>query len=369
ASNEELTEKTMAPEVQKEEIEHSREDLEIKSQDLALASKYKSEFLANMSHELRTPLNSFLLLSKSLQDNKKGNLDDEQVDDLRIIYEGGTDLLHLINDIMDLSKVEAGKLAVVLETVELESSCTNMSELFKPSANDKGLQFQCTCDGSAPTAIETDSQRLEQILKNFLSNAFKFTAKGSVSLQVHLPDVHTRFLSSDLTVHTAVALSVSDTGIGVPENKQREFFEAFQQEDGSTSRQYGGTGLGLTISRELAKLLGGEIHLHSVQGEGSTFTVYLPLKHSGASAQIAPMQASAQPRPISGPATGTAVQAPQMSSGASTGSTSSAPVVAEQFLPDDRNQLASADDLILIIEDDRNFASVLLKIVRNSGCR
>lgn len=280
ASNEELEEKTEALEIQKRQVEKAKMALELRTQDLAMASKYKSEFLANMSHELRTPLNSFLLLSKSLSENKKGNLDKDQLEDIKIIHEGGFDLLNIINDIMDLSKVKAGKLILQIEEVDLNRTLENISKLFNPTAANKKLKFEVNFSKKVPASIETDSQRLQQILKNFLSNAFKFTSRGKVELKVHLAEQSTHFFFESLIPESILAFSVIDSGIGIPEDKQREIFEAFQQQDGSTSRKYGGTGLGLTISRELAKKLGGEIHLQSVPGQGSTFTLFLPLQGS-----------------------------------------------------------------------------------------
>ncbi|MBI9073668.1 MAG: response regulator [Melioribacteraceae bacterium] len=353
-SNEELLEKSNALQLQKREIEKSKQDIENKSKDLEIASKYKSEFLANMSHELRTPLNSFLLLSRGLSENRTGNLDSEQLEDLKIIYEGGSDLLNLINDIMDLSKVEAGKLSVQIEAVDVESVMGNLSNLFKVSAKNKGLEFILEKESTIPKYIQTDSQRLEQILKNFLSNAFKFTENGSITLHIHPCADTVHFIHSDLTPEKALAFSVIDTGIGIPENKQREIFEAFQQEDGTTSRKYGGTGLGLTISRALAKMLGGEIQLTSTPGSGSQFTLYIPyeINHD---------------------------QIPQSykevdeNKGADENANSTQPPLAsnsnEIYIADDRNNLQKDEEAILIIEDDKNFAKVLMGIVRKNGHR
>ncbi|NQZ70372.1 MAG: response regulator, partial [Lentisphaeria bacterium] len=385
SSNDELVEKQYELQRQTDDLEASRGDLQQRSDELALASKYKSEFLANMSHELRTPLNSFLLLSKSLSENKKGNLLDEQIEDLRIIYDGGSGLLHLINDIMDLSKVEAGKLDVNLEQVELLRCCNNMAGMFKGSAQDKGLDFHVHCDPILPTQIETDSQRLEQILKNFLSNAFKFTPSGSVSLMIHAPAEITRFHVEGLSLESCIAISVKDTGLGVPEKKQREIFEAFQQEDGSISRNYGGTGLGLTISRELAKLLGGEIQLYSVLGEGCTFTLYLPLKGQHISkisgvTDVSRMATSVITTAVEVPALG--VSGAEVGAGVGNGlgfefedenihtvNTGEHIASNEEFIKDDRRYLNSDEDIVLIIEDDPDFAKVLLKIVREHDCK
>ncbi|WOG27138.1 response regulator [Endozoicomonas sp. 8E] len=277
-SNAELEEKTELLQQQKAEIERknldielSRKTLEDKAKELEQASKYKSEFLANMSHELRTPLNSLLLLAQMLADNDEGNLNEDQIESAQVIYSGGKELLDLINDILDLSKVEAGKMSINLEDMDIEELCSSMRTLFKPLADNKGLDFAVDIDPGTTRVILSDSQRVMQVLKNFLSNAFKFTEKGGVYIRV--------FNSIRKTDHgneTYVGFAVRDTGIGIPKEKQDAVFEAFQQADGSTSRKYGGTGLGLAISRELSSMLGGYIGIESVEGEGTTFTVYLP---------------------------------------------------------------------------------------------
>ncbi|WP_081869662.1 response regulator [Endozoicomonas numazuensis] len=277
-SNAELEEKTELLQQQKTEIERknldielSRKTLEEKAKELEQASKYKSEFLANMSHELRTPLNSLLLLAQMLADNDEGNLSEDQIESAQVIYSGGKELLDLINDILDLSKVEAGKMSINLDDMDIEELCSSMRTLFKPLANNKGLDFAVEIDPGTTQVILSDSQRVMQILKNFLSNAFKFTEQGGVYIRV--------FSSTRETDHgneTYVAFAVRDTGIGIPEDKQEAIFEAFQQADGSTSRKYGGTGLGLAISREMSSMLGGYIGIESTEGEGTTFTVYLP---------------------------------------------------------------------------------------------
>lgn len=277
-SNVELEEKTEQLQQQKAEIERknldielSRKSLEEKAKELELASKYKSEFLANMSHELRTPLNSLLLLAQMLADNDEGNLTEDQIESAEVIYSGGKELLDLINDILDLSKVEAGKMSINLEDVDIEELCSSARTLFKPLAESRGLTFAVEIEPGTTRTILSDSQRLMQIIKNFLSNAFKFTEEGGVTVRISN--------SSRTTEHgeeSYVAFAVTDSGIGIPEEKQSAIFEAFQQADGSTSRKYGGTGLGLAISREMASMLGGYIGLESTEGEGTTFTVYLP---------------------------------------------------------------------------------------------
>ncbi len=283
AANEELEEKTQYLERQKLEIteknvalEIARSDIEKKAKELEVTSKYKSEFLANMSHELRTPLNSMLILARNLAENREGNFSEDQSESARIIYKSGNDLLNLINEILDLSKIEAGKMSVNIETVLFQDIADSLNANFKHVLADKGLTLNICLDERLPESISTDPQRLEQIIKNFMSNAIKFTEKGDITFSVHLPEPETDLSRSGLDGQHTLAFSVSDTGIGIPEDKLLDIFEAFQQVDGSTSRKYGGTGLGLSISRELAKLLGGEIQLKSELGKGSTFTLYLP---------------------------------------------------------------------------------------------
>ncbi|MFN2452488.1 MAG: HAMP domain-containing protein, partial [Candidatus Dormibacteria bacterium] len=262
------------------EIEAARRNLEEKAEQLALSSKYKSEFLANMSHELRTPLNSVLILAKLLSDNSEGNLTTRQIDYARTIHAGGSDLLALISDILDLSKVEAGRMDVHATAVSLHDLRDYVESTFRPVAAEKNLDFEIDMGPTVPPTLVTDEQRLQQVLKNLLSNAFKFTRTGSVILSMYRPHPGLRFLTPSLNqVEEVVAFSVTDTGIGVPEDKLRLIFEAFQQADGTTSRKYGGTGLGLNISREIARLLGGEIHVESRLGDGSTFTLFLPLEY------------------------------------------------------------------------------------------
>ena len=376
ASNQQLNDKTRALEVQRNEIELASKELELRSKDLAIASKYKSEFLANMSHELRTPLNSFLLLSQHLSQNKEGNLTTEQIEDLNIIFTGGNDLLSLINDIMDLSKVEAGKLSVQIEDHELALSCTNLLNLLLPTAQNKGVDFTTRIEKTCPSHLKTDVQRLEQILKNFLSNAFKFTENGTVSLTISAAETNLVYINPALHAQGTIAFAVSDTGIGIPKNKQVEIFAAFQQQDGTTSRRYGGTGLGLTISKELAKLLGGEIHLHSIEGQGSTFTLFLPALpplNPGNNSPVTPsgtipqltaaglnMQVSARSDAMT---SGVLVEDPS----ANTSHKTEASIRGLPLVSDDGEQIKSGDKVILIIEDDPVFARLLLDIVRKSG--
>ncbi|PKG38698.1 response regulator [Psychromonas sp. Urea-02u-13] len=337
SANKDLEDKKDALETKQRDIELKNQQIEEKAQELTIASKYKSEFLANMSHELRTPLNSLLLLAKGLAGNKKGNLTPVQVEDARVIYDGGNSLLTLINDIMDLSKVEAGKLTIHNEPVSLELLTRNLTKMFNPIADDRGLNFLIKIADDIKSSFSSDSLRVEQILRNLLSNAMKFTPQGDVILSIEKPNAELSFSHSELDALNCIAFAVIDTGIGIPEDKQRAIFEAFQQEDGTTSRKYGGTGLGLTIARELSRLLGGEIHLASTLGEGSQFTLYL----SAELLQKEPpsfVQIDAIPEPPT-----------------------KATEFAEETINDDRNNLTSNDSTLLIIEDDPLF----IKIVRN----
>ncbi|MFN7131703.1 MAG: ATP-binding protein, partial [Myxococcales bacterium] len=275
----ELEEKASLLELKNREIAEASASLEEKARQLALVSKYKSEFLANMSHELRTPLNSLLILAKLLAENPGGRLEPKQVEYARTIHSSGNDLLALINQILDLSKIEAGKMNVERQKLPLAELRQYVERSFRAIAQQKGIGFSIQVAPDAPAAITTDPQRLQQILKNLLSNAFKFTESGNVELSIRPATPNGGFHNPALNRAPAVlAFEVRDTGIGIPQSKQQLIFEAFQQADASTSRNYGGTGLGLTISRELARLLGGEIGLSSESGVGSTFTLYLPLQ-------------------------------------------------------------------------------------------
>src|SRR5450432_2716194 len=277
-----LAEQNAEVERKNQEIEQARRALEEKAKELALTSKYKSEFLANMSHELRTPLNSILVLGQQLGDNPDQNLTSKQVEFARTIHGAGTDLLNLISDILDLSKIESGTVSVEAEEVAFASLLDMVVRPFRHEADNRKLAFEVQIDSHLPRSLVTDSKRLQQVLKNLLSNAFKFTEHGGVRLQVSAVDSgwsdNHPILNGAASV---IAFEVSDTGIGIPSEKQRIIFEAFQQADAGTSRKYGGTGLGLAISRELASLLGGEIQLRSQPGKGSTFTLYLPKTYVG----------------------------------------------------------------------------------------
>ena len=283
-ANEELEERTRQLEIQKDDISKKnneltdiKEKLELKAKELQTASQYKSEFLANMSHELRTPLNSLLILSNLLSANKKGNLTPEQVQSAKIIHKSGTDLLYLINEVLDLSKIEAGKMNLDIAEVQMIDLKEEILMNFKATAEEKNLAFVVNLNDDFPAVLATDRYRLMQIVRNLLSNAFKFTSVGSITVDMIATPAYTRF-ASGLTPQNSCCIKVTDTGVGIPQEKLELIFEAFQQADGSISRKYGGTGLGLSISRELIKLLGGEIQLESFVNKGSTFYIYLPVQ-------------------------------------------------------------------------------------------
>jgi HAMP domain-containing protein/CheY-like chemotaxis protein/putative methionine-R-sulfoxide reductase with GAF domain len=345
-----LAEQNVEVERKNQEIEQARGALEGKAKELALTSKYKSEFLANMSHELRTPLNSILVLGQQLSDNPDRNLTDKQVEFARTIHGAGTDLLNLISDILDLSKIESGTVSVEADEVFFGSLFDMVARPFRHEADNRKLSFEVHSDSRLPRSLITDSKRLQQVLKNLLSNAFKFTEDGGVSLAV---SVATGGWSSDHPILSAaasvVAFEVSDTGIGIPAEKQRIIFEAFQQADAGTSRKYGGTGLGLAISRELASLLGGEIQLTSAPGKGSTFTLYLPQTYVG------PSGVAVQDRKSSSPAL--PIQLAKLAV---------ADTQAER-IADDRDNLEPGDSVLLIVEDDPHYARVLCDLARDKG--
>ncbi|WP_343673063.1 response regulator [Chitinophaga sp.] len=318
--------------VQNKALEMTRQELSAKAEELEQSSKYKSEFLANMSHELRTPLNSVLILARLLEENKEQNLSSRQIEYAGIIHKSGSDLLKLINDILDLSKIEAGKVEINIEPVAVRSITSDLEQLFHVVAEEKQINFITNIDPAVPTHIHTDGQRLEQVIKNLLSNAFKFTPKeGTIELAwtMHADGLH---------------ISVSDTGAGIPADKQQFIFEAFRQADGSTSRKYGGTGLGLSISKELMKRLGGEIRLVSAEGQGSTFTIVM---QTGTSTVPKALPARVEASPVKEVK---AVALPE-----------------EQHVDDDRNSLGKKDKLILIIEDDASFAAILRDFARQKG--
>ncbi len=352
ASNEELREKTEHLNRQREVLEDLQRDTELKADELARASQYKSDFLANMSHELRTPLNSLLILSRSLADNEGGNLDEEQVESAHIIHDAGSNLLRLINDILDLSKIEAGKMELMVDALPLTKLEQMLRRTFNNVAQQRALSFEITLAADLPPAIHTDGARLEQVINNLLSNAFKFTAHGGVSVTIGRPaDPDT--VPEALRGRPAIAIAVRDTGIGIPADKLHRVFAAFEQVDAGTSRQYGGTGLGLAISRRMAELLGGDLTLASVSGEGSTFTLWLP-EAIHAPAAPAPAAAGAQ-RAAASPLPRDAAPI--------------APALLPQSIPDDRDVIVAGDTVILVIEDDPSFARILAEMIRRKGHR
>jgi signal transduction histidine kinase/CheY-like chemotaxis protein len=286
-----LSEQMKQVELRNSEVERARAALEEKAEQLALSSRYKSEFLANMSHELRTPLNSLLILAKLFADNAAANLTPKQVEYAQTIHAAGTDLLSIINDILDLAKIESGTVTLEIGQEPFPRLQEYVERTFRQLAVDKGLDFGVTLDAALPEAIDTDAKRLQQVLKNLVSNAIKFTERGRVSL--HIAPARAGWLPGNARLDGAshvVSFAVTDTGIGIAESKQKIIFEAFRQADGSTGRQYGGTGLGLSISRELSRLLGGEIRVSSAPGKGSTFVLYLPLAHRPAEGEQRPAQ-------------------------------------------------------------------------------
>lgn len=341
-TNSQLEEQAQMLETQRDNLERNSAELTLKARELEQASQYKSDFLANMSHELRTPLNSLLILSKLLAENAEENLTEQQVNFANTIQSSGNDLLNLINDILDLSKIEAGHIQARPEAVSIQRLRGDMRQLFQPVANERGLSFQIDT-ASAGSELETDRQRLEQIIKNLLSNAFKFTEAGEVKLTVES-------VGTD-----EVAFAVSDTGIGISPEQQAAVFDAFRQADGTISRKYGGTGLGLSISRELARLLGGRITLESTPGKGSTFTLIIPRLYDAE--QVAPREAplapAKSPTPAPAPASLDLSQEPVRP--------------ASRSIDDDREHLTSTRRVLLVVEDDARFAAIVRDLSRELG--
>ena len=349
ATNEELEEKNESLVTQKDEIDHknrsleqTRIELEEKAKQLEISSRYKSEFLANMSHELRTPLNSLLILSQDLMKNGEGNLSSDQIESASIINKGGNDLLQLINDILDLSKIEAGKLSMYVEPVNLDSCVDGLIKRFSPLAKDKTLRFSTEKSPELPTTIETDAQRFTQILTNLLSNAIKFTHEGQVELVLDTLNENAK---------SYLRILVKDTGIGIDGDKIHEIFEAFQQVDGSISRQYGGSGLGLSITRELCRMLGIRIQVSSELGVGSTFELIVPFQQVG---EISEHYAASEPLP-------------KAKSSAKKEAIESKLANAPTPIEDDRNGISDEDKVLLVIEDDCGFAGVLKKFSQKRG--
>jgi HAMP domain-containing protein/signal transduction histidine kinase/DNA-binding response OmpR family regulator len=336
-----LAEQNVEVERKSQEVEQARRALEEQATELALTSKYKSEFLANMSHELRTPLNSILILGQQLAENAGGNLSTKQAEFARNIYSSGSDLLNLITDILDLSKIESGTVTVEAEEISFGGLRDSVERNFRHIAESKNLPFHVEFSPGLPRAMTTDPKRLQQILKNLLSNAFKFTAQGHVAIRV---ETAMRGWSPDHPVLSrsqgVLSFSIVDTGIGIASDKQKLIFEAFQQADAGTSRKYGGTGLGLAISRELATLLGGEIRLTSTPGAGSSFTLYLPLMFAGGTTVVNRQNVSS---PV-------ALPAPR-----------------EENIPDDRDAINPGDSVILVVDDDPHYARILVGLARDYG--
>jgi HAMP domain-containing protein/CheY-like chemotaxis protein/signal transduction histidine kinase len=341
------------------EIEQARVALEDKAEQLALISKYKSEFLARMSHELRTPLNSLLILSQILTENSEGNLTLKQVGFAQTIHSSGSDLLDLINDILDLSKIESGTMAIDISPVPFVEIRKFVESTFRQVADVRSLTFDVELHASLPPVMQTDSKRLQQVLKNLLSNAFKFTERGNVTLRASVATSGWNPEQDILNAApTVVAFTVSDTGIGIPKEKHGAIFEAFQQGDGTTSRKYGGTGLGLSISRQITRLLGGEIRLQSAPGEGSSFTLYLPVTY--------PSLAAETPAAPEIPDALSQTSEYGFKPGMPSSRTMLAPVV-ERAVNDDRGAIQPGDRILLIVEDDPHFAEILLDLARERG--
>jgi signal transduction histidine kinase/DNA-binding response OmpR family regulator/HAMP domain-containing protein len=351
-----LAEQNVEVERKNTEVEQARQALEEKAKQLALTSRFKSEFLANMSHELRTPLNSLLILSDQLSKNAGGNLTLKQVQFAQTIHASGNDLLTLINDILDLSKIESGTVVVDIEDYSLEQLRRYVDRTFRHVAEAQRLEFAIDIEPRLPKSFETDPKRLQQVLKNLLSNAFKFTARGSVQLSIRRAaggwtpghDVLDR-------ARAVLAISVRDTGIGIPPEKQLIIFEAFQQADGSTSRKYGGTGLGLAISRELAKLLGGELALESVPDQGSTFTLYLPQSYAKPRARKPVADAAEAAPPVPAPAAPAAEEPVEPLRGVGPG------------VADDRDAVGPQDRVLLVVDNDAAFSRVLVDLAHDHG--
>jgi CheY-like chemotaxis protein/CHASE3 domain sensor protein len=348
ASNEELREKSVTLNEQKDALVELQKETHEKAEELARASQYKSEFLANMSHELRTPLNSLLILSRSLADNDEENLTGEQVESARIIHDAGSNLLRLINDILDLSKVEAGKMELMVDDFALADLARTLGRTFNHVAQEKKLAFEVKVEDGLPATIRTDGGKLEQVVNNLLSNAFKFTANGSVRARIGRPAAGAR-LPEGLDPAHAVCIAVTDSGIGIPPEKYQRVFHAFEQVDASTSRQYGGTGLGLAISRRIAMLLGGDIVLDSEVGKGSTFTIFLP--------EQAPEAAGERAEPVSRQQAAAEATLPL------------SPGLITESIDDDRASIAPGDTVILVVEDDPAFARILADMIHRKGHR
>ncbi len=361
-------------EAKNKEVEEARRSLEEKAEQLTLTSKYKSEFLANMSHELRTPLNSLLILAQQLYENAEGNLNDKQIRYAKTIHSCGDDLIQLINDILDLSKIESGFISANISQVRISEISNFVETTFKPISEARNLKFRIEVESSLPAAMDTDIQRLNQILKNLLSNAFKFTEKGEVGLKIFEAHKQWRPGNPNLdNAHRVVAFCISDTGIGIPLEKQQIIFEAFQQAEGSTSRKYGGTGLGLSISRGLAELLGGTIELESQAGKGSIFTLYLPLGNvpgigsrdvSDSIKAIHHLQMETESGEINSLLGNLRITSEGIEN-------RNLGIVNEMIndTGDDRNNLQASDKVILVVEDDLRFGKIIIDKAHEKGLK
>jgi HAMP domain-containing protein/signal transduction histidine kinase/CheY-like chemotaxis protein len=381
-TNEELQDKAVLLARQKEEveaknkeIEDARKSLQAKAEQLTLTSKYKSEFLANMSHELRTPLNSLLILAQQLYENHDGNLNDKQISFAKTIHSCGEDLIQLINDILDLSKIESGYISINMFSVHFNEITSFAQTTFKPISETKQVKFIINIEKGLPEAIETDSQRLNQILKNMLSNAFKFTEKGEVTLKIYKANKNWKTHNPVLdNAKTVIGFAISDTGIGIPKDKQNLIFEAFQQAEGSTSRKYGGTGLGLSISRGLAELLGGSLELESEPNKGSTFTLFLPLKGVMVNVKEKAKKEStmlslekAQAENIAAGAFGQMIGLGS-SSLMDAGDLEMINEITNET-GDDRANIVPQDKVLLVVEDDMRFAKIMVEKAHESGLK
>jgi signal transduction histidine kinase/DNA-binding response OmpR family regulator len=344
-ANEELEERSRLLEERNQVITERNVEIQMKADQLAQTTKYKSEFLANMSHELRTPLNSILLLSRLMYENQDKNLTAEQIEYARVIQSSGNGLLSLIDEILDLSKIESGKMELEYQRVSIKDVVDGMRALFNPMAKEKEIEFRSSIASDVPDAIETDKLRLDQIIKNLISNAIKFTSKGFVSLHIYMDHPDSNF----------IRINVKDTGIGIPKEKHAQVFEAFRQADGSTRRKYGGTGLGLSISRELVKLLGGDITLKSEADQGSEFILSIPVSKDVRRKVIAVGEDKKEEAEL--------LPLPEL------------PKIDRKYIstyipesvPDDRRQILEGDKVMLIVEDDVNFAKSLLDYTRKRG--
>lgn len=358
-TNDELEDKAKLLVLQKAEVESKNHEVEVakryleeKAEQLALTSKYKSEFLANMSHELRTPLNSLLLLAEQLAENPEDNLHEIQVKFAKTIQDSGLELLNLINDILDLSKIESGTITPDYSDVSLAELTDGLDRTFRHMVDAKKLDYRIKIDPGVPASLVTDFKRLQQILKNLLSNAFKFTEQGQIMLQIRKAGEGWHQENESLNrAKTVICFSVSDTGIGIPHEKQQIIFEAFQQADGSTNREYGGTGLGLAISREIAEMLGGEITLYSEVTKGSVFNLYLPTE-----AEFTEPETKR-------------IHVPEVIDITPPKRRSSLGRAAEDTLIDDRDNIEPGDRVFLIVEDDQKFNEIILDLLHKKGIK